>query len=189
MRIIAGIAKGTPLTAPRTGLRPTSDRVRQAIFSSLGERVAGAEFLDLFAGSGAIGLEAASRGTRSVVFVEQDREALVCLERNLHAFRKNREMACDLSVIRGDVFAELERLTGKFTLVFADPPYGTEAQRLLEEPRLAQVLSDDGLLVLESARRIPLTPPVSWRTVREAEYGDTRVSYFAWSAGGSHSGT
>src|SRR5580698_10431741 len=99
MRIIAGIAKGMTLAVPRTGVRSTADRIREAIFSSLGERVVDARVLDLFAGTGGIGLEAASRGAVSVTFVEKAREALVCLEKNVETSKRYRELNCTFSVI------------------------------------------------------------------------------------------
>ena len=144
MRIIAGIAKGIPLVVPRDGTRPTSDRTREAVFSSLGERVSGANVLDLFAGTGALGLEAASRGATSVTFVEKARPALQSLERNLAMFHQGREVTCDLDVERGDVFAWLARQADssrQFSLIFADPPYGDAAQRLIEDARLPPLLA------------------------------------------------
>ena len=180
MRIVAGLAKGMTLVVPRAGVRPTTDRVREAIFSSLGERVAGAHVLDLFAGTGALGLEAASRGAESVTFVENARSALECLERNLDAFKRNREVNCRFSTVREDVDRELSKLAGvgeSFSLVFADPPYGEVAQELLRDERLPRLLAGDGLLVLESAKRAALSVGEPWQLVREAIYGDTRVSF------------
>ncbi len=181
MRIIAGLAKGLPLAVPRAGVRPTADRIREAIFSSLGARVVEARVLDLFAGTGALGLEAASRGATSVLFVENARSAVECLERNLVTFRRNREVVCEFSVTRAAVEAQLRKLGSAgetFTLIFADPPYGQEAQELLRDEVLPQLLADDGLLVLESAKRDALAVTASWESVREAIYGDTRVSFF-----------
>ena len=180
MRIIAGLAKGMPLTAPRAGVRPTADRIREAVFSSLGARVVGARVLDLFAGTGALGLEAASRGAVSVLFVENARSATECLERNLVTFQRNREVACEFSVARAAVEAQLRKLgtTGEtFTLIFADPPYGHEAQDLLRDAGLPQLLEGDGLLVLESAKRDALEVIPPWESVREAIYGDTRMDF------------
>ena len=180
MRIITGLAKGMPLAAPRSGVRPTSDRTREAIFSSLGECVIGASVLDLFAGTGALGLEAASRGAASVTFVENARSALVCLERNLNAFKRNREVSCSLSVIREDATLQLRKPScagDPFTLVFADPPYGEAAQELLRDERLPRLLASDGLFVLESAKRTALSVRAPWQLVREVVYGDTRVSF------------
>jgi 16S rRNA (guanine966-N2)-methyltransferase len=168
MRIIAGLARGMPLTVPRGDTtRPTSDRVREAIFSSLGERVVDATVLDLFAGTGALGLEAASRGARAVTFVEQNRAALIALEKNVADFVKRGGPTP--TVIREDVFRFLRR-SAKFDLVFADPPYGVIAQQLLS----AGIAADR--LVLESAKRDVLTVTAPWELVREGIYGDTRVS-------------
>jgi 16S rRNA (guanine(966)-N(2))-methyltransferase RsmD len=180
VRIIAGIAKGTALAVPRgDATRPTSDRTREAIFSSLGERVAGADVLDLFAGTGALGLEAASRGARSVTFVEQSHAALQCLKKNLDLMQARREIGCEFRVLRGEVFSQLAKLKSEFSLIFADPPYGGLAQRLVDDESLPSLLSDGGLLVLESAKRDALAAPTDWTLVREAIYGDTRVSFFS----------
>jgi 16S rRNA G966 N2-methylase RsmD len=135
-------------------------------------------------------LEAASRGADEVVFVEKDRHSLIALERNLAAFRQGREIPATLRVQRGDVFAQLASLAGNgFTLVFADPPYGDAAQRLVDDPRVPAVLAADGWLVLESAARDALLPGGSWQTEREAVYGDTRVSFFSRGTSGGYSGS
>lgn len=178
MRIIAGIAKGMTLAAPRGDARPTSDRVREAIFSSLGERVIGATVLDLFAGSGALGLEAASRGASTVTFVENARASLDAIERNLESFRRNRGVTCQFKVLRADAF-KLPAMEGTFSLIFADPPYGDAAQKLLARPL---PLAPGGVLVLESAKRDPLTPGEAWSVKRDAVYGDTRVSFLVTSS-------
>ena len=180
MRIIAGLAKGMPLDVPRAGVRPTADRIREAVFSSLGARVVGARVLDLFAGTGALGLEAASRGATSVLFVENARSATECLERNLATFRRNREVTCEFSVTHAAVETQLRKLESAgetFSLIFADPPYGRDAQDLLRDETLPQLLIADGLLVLESAKRDALTVTTPWESVREAIYGDTRVDF------------
>jgi len=181
MRIIAGLAKGMTLAVPRTGVRPTADRIREAVFSSLGARVGGARVLDLFAGTGAFGLEAASRGAELVTFVENARGALEYLERNIQAFRRNRDVNCSLAVARASVAAQLGKLAAAeetFSLIFADPPYGDAAQELLRDENLPRVLASDGLLVLESAKRDPLAVDAPWKLVRGAAYGDTQVNFF-----------
>jgi 16S rRNA (guanine966-N2)-methyltransferase len=168
MRLIAGLARGMPLVVPRGSVtRPTSDRVREAIFSSLGERVVGATVVDLFAGTGALGLEAASRGARSVTFVEQNRAALQSLEQNVAEFVRRGGM--EPVVVREDVFRYLRR-GEKFEVALADPPYGAVAQQLLA----AGVRAD--WLVVESAKRDVLVIGPPWELTREAIYGDTRVS-------------
>ena len=179
MRIIAGIARGQPLAVPRGGnVRPTSDRVREAIFSSLGERVPGASVLDLFAGTGALGLEAASRDAQSVTFVENAAPVLRCLNDNIESFRRNRPVSCEIAIVRGEVDAQLRKLAGRaFSLIFADPPYGDAAQGLIENDALPATLAVDGLLVLESAKRNVLVLPAGWSVHREAVYGDTRVNF------------
>jgi 16S rRNA (guanine966-N2)-methyltransferase len=181
MRIIAGLAKGMTLAAPRTGVRPTTDRIREAVFSSLGGRVVGARVLDLFAGTGALGLEAASRGAELVTFVENARGALECLERNLEAFRRHREVTCTFSVARKAVEAQAKALAvagETYSLIFADPPYGETAQELLRDTTLPQLLASDGWLVLESAKRDALAVSTMWELVRGAVYGDTQVNFF-----------
>ena len=168
------------LAVPRTGVRPTADRIREAVFSSLGERVVGARVLDLFAGTGALGLEAASRGASSVTFVEQGRAVLECLEKNIQAFQRNRETRCSLAITRATVASELRKMAADrevFQLIFADPPYGEAAAELLREPGLSSLLMDEGLLVLESGRRDELPVGEAWERVRESIYGDTRVTF------------
>ena len=176
MRIIAGLARGLPLAVPRgDATRPTSDRVREAIFSSLGARVAAAAVLDLFAGTGALGLEAISRGAQSVVFIEQARTALDCLVKNLAGFKP----PPNAQIVRGEVSRELARLTKPFDLIFADPPYGTDGQPLCETVRQRGLLAPSGLFIWESAKRDAALLPADWRLHREAIYGDTRVSYLS----------
>jgi len=180
MRIIAGIAKGMTLAVPRTGVRPTADRIRGAIFSSFGDRVVGARVLDLFAGTGALGLEAASRGAESVMFVEQARAALECLDKNIVTFRKNRDATCQFSVARSAVDVKISSLVSSgetFTLIFADPPYGTTAQELLRDENLPRLLTHDGMLALESAKRDAVVADEPWEQVRHAVYGDTQVDF------------
>jgi 16S rRNA (guanine966-N2)-methyltransferase len=180
MRIIAGTAGGIHLTVPRGDkTRPTSDRTRGAIFSSLGSRVMEATVLDLFAGSGGLGLEAASRGARSVVFVEEAYPVIRCIEANIAACQKNLPPSCQLKIRRGNVFSVLKNAAGsqaRFDLVLADPPYGPLAQQVLDDPNLPLILSPTGTVVLESGSRLPLTVPPAWRVLRDATYGDTHVS-------------
>ena len=119
MRVIAGSAGGVRLAVSKRGVRPTMDRVKAAIFSSLGDTIIGASVLDLFAGSGALGIEALSRGASSVLFVEEDRQSIEVIQKNL---AKTRLEGC---VRRQDVFDFLRISSGiaKFHVVFADPPY------------------------------------------------------------------
>ncbi len=175
MRVIAGSRKGHKLAAPH-GLdtRPTSDRVRENIFNLIGP-LDGARVLDLFAGSGALGIEALSRGAAGAVFVEHDPEALRAIERNLDHLRLT-----GARIVRGDVLRTIaqEATAGaKYDLVLVDPPYGmlTEIQ-----PRLARhlpsLLAASGLVVLETDARTEPELPLPIRTTRK--YGQTRVTLF-----------
>jgi 16S rRNA (guanine966-N2)-methyltransferase len=175
VRIIAGSRKGHKLSAP-PGLdtRPTSDRVRENVFNLVGP-VDGARVLDLFAGSGALGIEALSRGAASAVFVEHDPEALRTIARNLDRLRLT-----GARVVRGDVLRTIaqEAARGaKYDLVLVDPPYGM----LIEiQPRLARhlpaLLAPDGLLVVETDARTEPELRLPVRTSRK--YGQTRVTLF-----------
>jgi 16S rRNA (guanine966-N2)-methyltransferase len=175
LRVIAGSRKGHKLVAPR-GLdtRPTSDRVRENVFNLVGP-VDGARVLDLFAGSGALGIEALSRGATSAVFVERDPEAVRAIERNLDKVR-----LIGARVVHGDVLRTIaQEATGgaKYDLVLVDPPYG-----MLNEiqPRLARhlpsLLAADGLVVFETDARSEPELPLRIRTSRK--YGQTRVTLF-----------
>src|SRR5262245_39713346 len=117
MRIISGFAGGILLRTPSHDVRPTMDMVREAIFSSLGDRVVGARVLDLFAGSGAFGIEALSRGAAEAVFVDNHPKAIEAIRFNLERTR------LDGKVIRQDVFKYLQKVDQPFHLIFADPPY------------------------------------------------------------------
>src|SRR5262249_5332991 len=118
MRVIAGRAGGVRLFSPKSGVRPTMDRVKAAIFSSLGEAVIGARVLDLFAGTGALGIEALSRGAESAIFVEEDRQSISAIEKNLE------KTGFKSRIRQQDAFSYLKNASGeKFRIVFADPPY------------------------------------------------------------------
>ena len=176
MRIIAGEKKGHTIFAPRgRETRPTPDRVRDNVFNIVAPWVEGARVLDLYAGSGAMGLEALSRGAGSVVFVESDSDAVRAIERNLDKLRLT-----GATVLRAEASNGLaqEATAGrKYDLVLADPPYAmTDYDPLARY--LPRVLAEDGLLVLESAARTePELPGLEVRTSRK--YGSTRVTVFA----------
>ncbi len=179
MRVIAGSAGGIHLTVPQRGVRPTMDRVKAAIFSSLADQVIGAPILDLFAGSGGLGIEALSRGAASVLFVEEDRESIAAIEKNLAKTKLSGR------VRQQDVFEFLRRssLAEKFRIIFADPPYEkTKAgerftEGLLANAALAQLLEPGGVFVLEKrpAERVPDTG--LWNVIRAKTYGATEVLF------------
>ena len=170
MRIIAGSAKGRRLKAPREGTRPLTGRVREALFSSLGERVVGAKVLDLFAGSGSIGLEAASRGASAVVFVENDRDAVRVLSDNV--------AAVDLggTVIRADAVKYLESSSDRHDLVFVDPPY---AFRLASVENVLTLtgsrLEEGGSVVLHRRAGEPAPRSENLRCRDRRRYGDAEI--------------
>src|SRR5437870_12603072 len=175
MRVIAGSAGGIRLAVPKRGVRPTMDRVKAAIFSSWGDAVAGARVLDLFAGSGALGIEALSRGASFAMFVEEDRQSAEMIESNLAKTKlKGR-------VRQQDVFDFLRHASGAeiFDVIFADPPYEkTEAgerftEKLLANEALSQLLDPDGIFVLEK-RPVEVLPEIRmWRLLRKKKYGAT----------------
>ena len=174
MRIVAGAARGRRLASPPDAVRPTSDRVREALFSSLASRVPGASVLDGFAGTGALGLEAASRGAAHVTCVERDRRALVALDTNVATVGSEA-----VEVVRADL---LQRVTGAlpgapFDVVLLDPPYA------LAEDVLAGLLADlvghlaaDATVVVERAAAAPaLRWPATLRADEPRRYGSTRL--------------
>jgi 16S rRNA (guanine966-N2)-methyltransferase len=181
MRVVAGSAGGIQLEVPKWGVRPTMDRVKAAIFSSLGDKIIGAHVLDLFAGSGALGIEALSRGAASVLFVEQDRQSVAAIEKNLAKTRLNGRIR------RQDVFAFLLRFNSplKFDLLFADPPYEQTksgehfAEKLLSDKSLPQLLAPGGVFVLEKRPGDILAESKLWRTTRQKTYGATEVLFLS----------
>jgi len=179
MRVIAGAAGGIRLDTPKNAVRPTMDRVKAAIFSSLGERIIGARVLDLFAGTGALGIEALSRGAASALFIEDNAEAIAAIERNL------RRAKLDGEIRRQDVFAFLRSNQPRplFQIIFADPPYEKTksgeryTSLLLENQRLAEMLADSGIFVLEKRPAEPLPSTPLWNVIRARAYGATEVLF------------
>jgi 16S rRNA (guanine966-N2)-methyltransferase len=181
MRVIAGSAGGLRLAAPKRGVRPTMDRVKAAIFSSLGDTVIGARVLDLFAGSGALGIEALSRGAASVLFVEGDRQSIAAIKENLAKVNLTGRIRQE------NVFDFLRRSAGmeNFQIIFADPPYEQTksgeryTEKLLSNEVLPQLLDSDGVFVLEK-RPSELIPAINlWDVVRARKYGATEVLFLS----------
>src|SRR5437660_304145 len=151
MRVIAGSAGGIQLAVPKRGVRPTMDRVKAATFSSLADRTPGARVLDLFAGTGSLGIEALSRGAASAVFVDQDRQAVLAIEKNLARTK------LDGRVRQQEVFRFLQEAAAreKFDIIFADPPYDkmetgeSFTEKLLSSKQLGELLEAGGIFVLE----------------------------------------
>jgi 16S rRNA (guanine966-N2)-methyltransferase len=175
MRVIAGRLGGRRLRAPsgRT-TRPTSDRVREALFSMLGD-IQGSVALDLFAGTGALGIEALSRGAERVVFVERDASAVAALRANLAALELDEGEA---NVRVGDALGSLRAARARgntYDLVFVDPPYrhANELQSGLSA-LLPTLLSPEGRVVVESDRRAPME--LALHTITRRRYGDTTIT-------------
>lgn len=174
-----GIFGGRTLRAPSgRGVRPTTDRVREATFARLGA-LGGARVLDLYAGTGALGIEALSRGAASVVFVERARASLDALRRNLAALGLGKSVRIVARDVAAAV-ADLGRAGELFDLVLLDPPYETgEDERALRAVVAARILASGALLVVERSRRHAL-PPISGLALQdERRYGDTIVSRLA----------
>ena len=173
MRITSGIYKGRVLSVPKTDLiRPTQDRVREALFSIIQVEVPGADFLDLFAGTGAVGLEALSRGAKSATFVEAEGRHLTHLKKNLGNVRAN--------VIRADVYRWIASYSGPgFSIGFSDPPYALGEDRgyetVLGTLAARNVIRPDGLFIAEmTAHQLSEDPP-GWELLRDRTYGKTRL--------------
>ncbi len=179
MHIIAGSFKGRRLAPIKGRIRPTAAKVREAIFSILGEAVAGARVLDLFAGTGALGIEALSRGAREVVFVEDHPEALKVLRRNLEGLC----LGARSMVLPVPVATALKRLAPRgerFSLAFLDPPYGGGlAAGSLASLAATQLLLPRGWVVAEHSRRESLPESCGdLRQVMTRRYGDTQVAFY-----------
>ena len=192
MRITGGKTAGRILKAPKgLDVRPTPDLVKQAVFNSLGERVAGAQVLELFAGTGALSLDCLSRGASHAVCVEKN-------PRHAQTIKENRATAgfaaSSVEIRVQDAFAALPKLAAdgaRFDLIIADPPYGEKnlgrrsdspAQRLLDDVWLPNLLTDGGLFVLGHARRDTLEIAAPWREVKTLRHGDSVMCFLSLSA-------
>lgn len=180
MRLISGSAGGIPLEVPKSVTRPTQDRVRQAVFNMLGELIEGARVLDVFAGSGAFGLECLSRGASSALLVDQDRGACEVMKKNVAKTRLE-----GASIRQGDVFKVLPQLVTagtQFDLVFADPPYANKpgdvnmSAKLAADPEFFKIVEPGGSVVLESrVTKGGIASWSPWEVMRDREYGSTRI--------------
>lgn len=184
MRVTAGVHRSRRLAAPKgTTTRPTSDRVREALFSILGARLhfPDAVVLDLYAGTGALGLEALSRGAASATFVESDRAALAALRENVTALGEDRRA----TVLPMRIERAVERLRGPYDLVLCDPPYAQvlEAARALESIVAGSKLGRAAMVVVEHASRDPAPTIAGLGLVERRVYGDTALGIYELSPG------
>lgn len=180
-RIVSGFAGSLTLRVPKNGTRPTSDRVREAIFSALDARdaISGLRVLDLYAGSGALGLEAASRGARVVTLVEKNPQAASLCRANAAALAKAapRTGAPQITVSGQSVQGFLDGTSAGFDLVFIDPPYELSAEELAENLRaLAPLLHEEAIVMIERSSRSPEPVwPSGLELDRRKDYGDTTL--------------
>ena len=187
MRIVAGAARGRRLAAPAAGTRPTSDRVREALFSAIESRLGalgGLRVVDLYAGSGAVGLEALSRGAAHVLLVERDRKALQVVHANVDAVGLAHAV-----VVAGDVgaltsLAPPPSAVPPYDVAFLDPPYDVDdgvVEQVLAGLAAHGWLTAGSLVVVERARRgSGFTWPEGYQPLRDRDYGDTRVRSALW---------
>ena len=180
LRVISGTAGGLHLKSPkRLALRPTQDRIRQVIFSSLAARVPEARVLDLYAGTGSFGIEALSRGAASATFVEKEAEALQCIRENLRH--------CNLTgdVQQADVLTWLKRPgVEPFDLIFGDPPYLKEPGQLAKDlplDLLVPLLARDGVVIWEHYAERLFSGAEGWSVLRQQSYGETGLTFLTFS--------
>jgi 16S rRNA (guanine966-N2)-methyltransferase len=176
MRVTGGIGRGRRLKVPAgSRVRPTSDKVKQALFNILGSRTEGSVFLDLYAGAGGIGIEALSRRAGYVTFVEASRDSLNIIMQNvkLTGFSLRAQVAAS----KVEVF--LKKASGPYDIVFLDPPYAEEILPLLELIGGSKILKSDSIIVAEHCKKQP-SPEKAGPLVlnREARYGDTVLAFY-----------
>lgn len=179
MRIITGRARGLQLTTPKNfDVRPTADRVKESVFNIIGSRIIGARVLDLFAGTGNLGLESWSRGAEEITFIDESRESLRLVQSNITKCRAEK----DCNVIKGNAVNIIERLhkQGKrFDFAFCDPPYNKGwVEKIITALTTYPALKQGGYLVVEHAvhETIAVLPPV-FELVRSEKYGETIVDF------------
>jgi 16S rRNA (guanine966-N2)-methyltransferase len=168
IRVCGGIYKSRRLECPVKGVRPTTDKVKEAIFSTLSADIPGAYVLDLFAGSGSLGIEALSRGARQVTFVDKSAVCIRCIEKNLSTLG----VRTDAALIKSDVSSFVQHFSGGFDLIFMDPPYN-KGLASKSAPHVYNLLKIGGILTIEHSpdEVIDISP---WKT---RTYGDTMITY------------
>lgn len=171
MRIIAGLAKGRRIAAPPSGTRPMTGRARESLFAILGERIEGADVLDLYAGSGSLGLEALSRGAASVVFVERSRKASRIIAENIEA------VGLGGTVVTAPAATVVERMDTRFDVIFIDPPYRDADHEVAAlVGALERVLAERGLVIVHRQSSSSIEAPEFLTCTDERRYGDAVVT-------------
>jgi 16S rRNA (guanine966-N2)-methyltransferase len=177
MRIIAGIYKGHKLFPPKNNfIRPTTDRIREFIFSCLGNMVEKSRVLDLFAGSGSLGIEAFSRGAEAITFVDNSPTAVELIDKNLRKLQIKAKVY-HMNAMNFPKFANSTRLT--FDIIFADPPYDlNEFEQLMSLVQQNSILQPNGILAYESSSRKSPPCPQGWMIEKQKKLGDTQVTFY-----------
>ena len=175
MRVIAGTARSLKLTAPKgMEVRPTTDRIKETLFNILSPDIYGAVFLDLFCGSGAIGIEALSRGANKCVFVDASDTSLACTKANL----EHTKLADRAVVLRREAASAVVKLAGdRFDIVFMDPPYGKQLEKqVLEHMARYDILSDNGIVIVEAdaATEFDYLQELGFEAYRVKNYGSNK---------------
>ena len=179
VKVISGVLKGSVLKLPRSGLRPTQERVKKSLFDILGERVLGANVLDLFAGTGNLGIEALSRGATHATFVEWETASIRFLRENLERLGLLRKA----QLLQENCFKAIRRLFrqgAKFDLIFVDPPYNVEVTtKFLRSLDRCDILNPSAILVVRHSMKQPLPEAgEALGLVRQERYGATAISFF-----------
>lgn len=185
MRVISGIYKGRKLKAPEgMKVRPTSDRLRETLFNVISSGVKGARFVDICAGTGAVGIEALSRGAAHVTFIEQNRQAAQVLEDNL----KNCGISENVKVIHREAITTLKYFNQhflQFDYFYLDPPYDSDLySQVLWTLAKSKLIAEEGLVIVEHRKKIELHPNYDHlRPYREIEQGDSSLTFFSMERG------
>ena len=177
MRIITGSAKGTKLKTPKgLAVRPTGDRVKESLFNILGSRVVDARVLDLFAGTGNLGLEAASRGANHVTFVEQSLTSISLIRNNAILTK----LADKLSIRKGNVLSVITQINEQFNLIFCDPPYNQSfVSQVLLRIDTINILADEGILIIEHSQHEAVDAAlIRLQLIRSEKFGETCISFW-----------
>ena len=179
MRIITGRARGLQLTTPKNfDVRPTADRVKESLFSIIGSKIVDARVLDLFAGTGNLGLESWSRGAKAITFIDASNESLRLVRSNIAKCRAD----ADCTVIRGNAVSVIEKLYREgrqFDFLFCDPPYNKGwIGQIIAALAKCPIIASGGYLIVERAQHDPLPDlPTGFENIRSAKYGETLIDF------------
>lgn len=176
MRVISGTARGLKLLAPEgMGTRPTTDRVKESVFNLLQPYIPTLSVLDLFSGSGAMGIEALSRSCSRCVFVDNNNEAIAIIRKNIEKAR----LSSSAEIVKSDALSYLDRCNIKFDIIFLDPPYNKGLlQPVFDKIFASDLLRRDGIIVVETELNGELLVDERFDLIRQAKYGKTVISIY-----------